>query len=284
MELICKELVQLTPDLATTLEKINTFEQQRNRRDDHIRTLMQKIRDDLFLTGSVATARLKYNGGQTVLVNGQHQCRAVVGANIPVDVVYEQYTVDSPEELSLLYRQFDGHAARSLRDISKPEAHALDIDWPQWVVSLVITGASLRESKRGASKDYKVTLLKKYRRAGEFIVNVLGHNKKKVNNMARGPVVAAMILTWERCHEDAYTFWTQVRDGEYLTRKMPAYRLRDYLSRHNVTSNGGRLNTEMIPATSHEVISKCITAWNAFRREQTTDLKYFADKPIPRAL
>lgn len=72
-----------------------------------------------------------------------------------------------------------------------------------------------------------------------------------------------------------------VRDGEGLKRSMPAFRLREYLLTVNVGSKG-RAYKRLV--TSREMLAKSITAWNAYRRGESTELKYYNEKPIPKAV
>jgi hypothetical protein len=79
-------------------------------------------------------------------------------------------------------------------------------------------------------------------------------------------------------------FWKQVRDGEGLTRSMPSHKFREYLMTHNYGVGRGTQGAPGHVVSFHEMVSKGVTAWNAFRKGKTTDLKYFPGKPIPEAL
>lgn len=284
---ISKELEVLTVKKAEAFLECNTFQDQRKVRPKWVAELSSIIKNGEFLTGEIAIARLNYNGCCHVLVNGQHQSLAVLQCGIPVDIVLEKYSCDDPEDLALLYRQFDNHARRSLANVSKPEASAIGLKWPPRIVSLIITAASILENKTTVSKNEKVKLLYEYKDSGGFVAGIIAPDNSvmdEAKHLIRGAVAAAMIQTWRKNHSDAETFWTQVRDGEELKRSMPSYKLRNYLLGIVMTCStrtSAHLNGSI---TIHEVMSKSITAWNAFRKSITTDLKYYIDKPTPKVM
>ena len=89
-----------------------------------------------------------------------------------------------------------------------------------------------------------------------------------------------MFVTWAKHQHQARTFWTKVRDGGQLKVGAPEYRLREYLLR--VVMNPGARSTFV---STREIYAKCVVAWNAFRRKQRTDLKYYPSaKELPTAV
>lgn len=284
-ELISRKLSEVNEEKATWFLERNTLESQRAIRPKKVKDLTEAIENGAFTTGNIAIAKKSFNGGEYVLVNGQHQCRAILDAGMPIIAVCEQWDCRTPSDLANLYRQYDNHAARSLGDIALPEAQSLGIDWPTRIISLVLTGAQILEGKTEARKNEKVELLKFHTDDGAFVNSIIGDHQRDSKHLMRGAVAAAMMMTWAKHPELADRFWKQVRDGEFLTAKMPAYKLRNYLMQVNVFMGlGARPRINKNAANSHEIRSKCIIAWNAYRRNQTTDLKYFADKPVPKPL
>lgn len=283
MELISRKLVMLDTMMAESMLKINTYAAQRVIRDKHVRDLMKIIQDDLFITGEIATANFTFNGGQTVLMNGQHQCHAVIKTGVTVPVVYEQFRCDSLEDASLLYRQFDNHAQRSLSNVLKPEALALGIFWAHKVINVVVTGAVLIENAESTDKTIKIPLLSKYIKQGSFVNDIMCNRTDETRHMFRGPVVAAMMMTYDKNHAAAYEFWTAVKTGENLNRSDPAYKLREYLKRSGIMRSMVSVD-QTNNVSRKEMVAKCITAWNAFRRKETTNLGYYANKPVPKAI
>jgi len=280
-QLLSRGISTINEKNAVNLLTLNTLPGQRFLRPRHIKYLSECISNGTFLTGDIATVRMDFDHGTEVLINGQHQLTAVILAKKPIEVVLEKYACDSEADLSLLYRQFDNHATRSLGDITKPEAIALGLEWPLRITYLILSAAILINHANDMPKAKKIEYLKQYLKQGSFVVSVLPKVIAEYQHMFRKAVIAAMILTWEKSHEKSYDFWLKVRDGENLKREMPSYRLRNYLQK--IVAGDSR-HTSRSMATPHEILSKCITGWNAFRKEQTTDLKYYPDKPIPKPI
>jgi hypothetical protein len=140
-------------------------------------------------------------------------------------VLYEEYEVCTPAELSILYRCFDSEPSKSLGDYLHAEADVLGIDWKQRIINAVSGAAVQIEGKKNLHKTEKVELLQKYARSGSFINHVL-NNTKSHKPFIRVPVVRAMISTWEKDKDVAYTFWTGIRDGQNLDKDSPILSLR----------------------------------------------------------
>jgi hypothetical protein len=279
-----ERIIKVGPKQAEKLLEHNILHIQRPIRQLHVDELATLMSEGLFLTGDIALAKLEYNGGQTILVNGQHQCRAIIDSEETVDIHFAKYAVDDPFELSTLYRQFDNHAARSLADSIRPEAAALKIYWPVKVQSLVISAAKLREGQATMKRQDAVKLLGAYRERGDFVCSIVAPNGiLQKNHLLRGVVACVMMITWEKNRQDATIFWSQVRDGEGLKKNMPSYQLREYLMSVSVDIGMGSRGYKR-PTSNHEMFARCITAWNAYRKNTPTKLQYYSEKPIPKAI
>lgn len=288
-ELLSKELTTLTPRLAERFLTYNTFEDQRPLNPRHVSTLANCIREDLFTTGEIALVDYENgNGKNTYLVNGQHQCSGVLVAGKNIDAVLERYRCESMEDVSLLYRQFDNNKPKGLSVLVKMEATALGVEWPKKISQLIVSAATIKEHARVMARNNKVELLRRYISPGHLINRILTistGNWQKINkHLLRSPVVCAMMLTYDKSQKDTEIFWSEVRDGEGLKRTMPSFQLREFLKETNYDrGNSAQGNGKRI-ATEHEMISRSITAWNAFRmRESRVNLKYYPGKPIPKA-
>lgn len=288
---VTKDIQTLTTRFAERLLTYNTFKGQRKLDAEWVGNLTNIIREDLFTVGHIAVVTYA-NGGKPIdyLVNGQHQCNGVVAANKPVKVVFEKYLCDTMDDVSLLYEQFDNHKTRSLQNLVTMKQDALGIiEWPSKIANLTVTGAAMKEGKFNASKHVKVSLLPEYLRHGKFLRKLLtdipsGSWAKECAHLMRGPVVSAIFTTWEKSQSDSERFWIAVRDGEGLKRTEPQHKLRDFLKESNFDRGRGAVGGARRTVNQHEMTSRCITAWNAFRKGQSTDLKYFPGKPIPKAI
>jgi len=283
--------IKLTPRIAEQLSILNTFKGQRPISTKWVNDLANSMREGLFLSGHVGLAIYKNNGAsEKYLVNGQHQLQAAIISKSQPDIIYEEYLCETMDDVSLLYRQFDNHKTRSLQNLVGMEMEALGLtDWPVRIASLIVTGAAMKEGLFGAHKNVKVQLLKKYIGIGKHIKNLFtdipeGSWQKETNHLRRGPVLHAMLLTLEKSQADSKLFWVDVRDGEGLNRAQAQYKLREFLKESNFDRGRGASGNNRRTVSQHEMTSRCITAWNAFRTNSKTRLTYYPGKPIPKAV
>lgn len=283
-QLIRKKMEEITPEKAAALLEFNTYTGQRPQREKHIKVLCDAINKGLFTTGVISVAKQGWNGGYLMLANGQHQCISVIETGKPITAVVEEYNCKTPEEFALLYRQYDNNATRTLDEITLPEARALGLNWGKQVIKTVMTGIGFLEGHNGVHKNIRVESLKKYVDEGNFVNDILSCVKSpESRHLRRGAVVAAMIVTFKKNHGDAETFWEEVRDGENLKGNSPSLKLRNYLMTTN-TAIGRGVNAPALTAAASniEIYAKCIIAWNAYRRGDSTALKFFANKETPK--
>ncbi len=289
MQRIAKpEVVKVTPaEAQKMLDSWAHFAGQRNMRENLEAHYENEIKKGEFFCPTVMVVKQAFNGGQSVLVNGHHTLNAIVRANRAIYVTIEKWEVNSPEELGSMYGKHDTKGFRTQGDIVKAHVNANHWDLPVWICSAVVSAASVKEGVERQYKDEKVKLLAKYIDAAVFFNDILeatvpdGVSKAISKHMRRKPVYAAMLYTWEKNRSDAKRFWVDVRDGESLKRTSPALLLRDFLKDH--TYNFARGSQSLGAVTMHEMLSKCIVAWNAFRDGRPLKfLKYYPGKPIPK--
>lgn len=285
-QLIKRKMEEVNPIHAEQLLNFNTYDGQRPVREKHLRVICDNIEKGLFTTGSIAIAKQGWNGNDFMMANGQHQCLGVIKTGKNITAVIEEYNCKTPEDFALLYRQFDNHAARTLDDITLPEARALNIDWHKMIIKSVMAGIGFIEGHIGVHKNIRVECLKKYVDAGNFVNDILSCVKSvESKHLRRGAIIAAMIVTYKKNHGDAETFWEEVRDGENLKGASPSLKLRNYLlSTRTDVGRGANAPSLNKAASNHEMYSKCIVAWNAFRKNDPTSLKYFPNKDVPKAV
>lgn len=297
--LIERRNVEVTPDLAKHYLKFNTYHAQRAIRPKHVDELAEKMSDGRFRFGEISFGLID---GQDVMMNGQHQCEAIIKSGETIPCVVEKYRCRCKLDLSDLFCQFE-HLARSQSDINKARAGALSLKWPLNVVRLVITAASIEYSmsssdnankrksfipgsvgsllttKNPLTKERRAALLDLYLKEGEFVNRILtgatmSHGSR---HLERGPIAYVMFLTWRKNQSESLTFWSRVRDGEYLTMNMPEMKLREFLM--SVNSHATPYSYRIVKP--HEYICRCISAWNAFRSGKKTSLAYSPTKDIP---
>lgn len=274
---------RLTPQAARDFLAINVLEQQRSVNQRRLVLLRDKIKDGLFRHADIGVGIL---GSQRILVNGQHSCHAVDDLSATVDAVLEEYEVANEEELSLLFRQYDNQvSSRTLRDLLKMEAHALQVgDLPERIISLTIGALSINETKvMQMTADQKADLLKMNINRAAYLHQLIYEDGHACDFISRAAVCAAMLRTWEKNKEKSMSFWRQVRNGEDLKRYDPPKLLRDFLM--SVTVNRGIGATSRTAVSNHEILYRSIGAWNNFRSgTQPNCIKFFPNREIPKAL
>jgi hypothetical protein len=118
-----------------------------------------------------------------------------------------------------------------------------------------------------------------------FVSDLLSETStRQTQHMRRGAVVAAMFLTWSRSRRAACEFWQAVRDESGAHQKMPDRVLARYLLTKTVKNGSTNSRVTSGVAVPREMFVKCIHAWNAWRKDTTTDLKYHAQAKIPAAV
>lgn len=288
--------IELDVDLAKHYLSFNTYETQRPIRPAHVMDLAKKMKNGLFRFGEIAFA--VRNGDRDLLLNGQHVCSAVIESGETVPCVLERFNIKNDRELSEAFRQFE-ILSRSLQDMVRVEAHSLNLQWPLWLSSLIVSVAiidvtgqkklgqpasiqNIGVTNKYMSKDDKIRLLGKYLKEGVFLSEIFCEDGKKrtTRHLQRKAVALIMVRTWRINEHDAYLFWSKIRDGENLTREMPEMKLREFLMHTRTTVAAMAYKTRRV--TDHEFAYRCSSAWNAFRSDRQTRLSYFSDKAIPK--
>jgi len=267
-----KKFIDLTPEVAERLLKINTYVAQRPIRFSWVNTLAERIKTGEFHTGDLGIAIMRNRSDEEILVNGQHQCRAVIEAGIPIPVIIKYFDCFRGSDLSKLFGNFDSQPGRSFTMMANAVAKGMGIHWPQYVSSLVASAAAYIEyPKQALYKNAKAELLSKYVREGEFINNILnvsveGIAKRHTAHMRRRAVVASMIASWQIDRNDAEIFWTDVRDGVMLSKIDPAYKLRLYLTADLQKKKHNKFRLSFTRWNSdNDIVDHCVRAWNTFR-------------------
>lgn len=228
--------------------------------------------------------------GTTYRINGKHTSILISSLEeIPeFYVTIESYEVQTLEDASRLYSTFDSRiGSRTSSDINRSFASSVPElkDVPSRFFSTAVFGigyAKWQESyyTKTATERAEVLLDEV-----DFVVwassMVSGDGSRRAKHINRGPVVAAMFQTWNKSHRDAATFWAAVRNETGEKPSMPDRTLARYLLTTGVDSGLGAGRVASKKADRRTFFVKCLHAWNAWRRGQTTDLKYMASSKVP---
>jgi hypothetical protein len=288
---------RVTKKLATEFTEMDPAPRDRplsERRLSVYRSLWSK---GLFRPCTWARAHCTETGG-LYRVNGKHTSTLLAGLpEIPeFYVTVEDYQCDTLEDVAQLYGTFDSRLqSRTASDINLcfagtiPELAGLSRNTINLVVGGVnyhLDGAGTAQAKQLAERaevlvecpEFAVWL------AGLFSPP-LGENgsggRHSCKHLQRSSVVAAMFACWDKAKGPATLFWEAVRDETGSTPVAPDRKLAHYLLTTfvNLGSGAGRPRK----ADGREIYAKCLHAWNAWRKGEKTDLRYYAEAPVPAA-
>jgi hypothetical protein len=280
------ELALVTHELATTYMDMEPCKGDRILRTAREEKIKDAVTEGTFRTCSWATAYC-IEDGKTYRVNGKHTSNVMAKMNGSLPVVWaviERFICDTLEDVAALYATFDSRtSSRTAGDINRAYTSA-DFDLsliPQDINCLCATAIDIALSKCArvctrTAEDRAVTAVKNK----DFILwfaNIIGNRCKGNKHVFRGAVAAAMFQCWKLDHEAATDFWQRVVNGSDPAPDYPSRKLQsELLSTVGVDGNVER----------RRGYSKCIYAWNAYRRGITSlkVLKYLPDADVPDAI
>lgn len=257
-------------------------------REERIDALVEDLKKGEVVTFRWATVDV---GGVVYRIQGKHSSKALMdyGDKIPpCDATMERYKADDMASAVRLWGKYDTkvsahtsnemylHTAASLSSIA---------GLPARMISLAAKGLSMDLWERAAPKHTdqdRAQLLLAHPNFVLFIHDVFDGGNKRHALMMRGPVTGAMARTFRKAQTESRTFWLMVRDATGSRPSCPSRRIREYLLSTSVLSGAGA-STGRRAVVPEEMFCKCVTAWNAWRSAGTTDLKFYADKPWPKA-
>lgn len=232
----------------------------------------------------------------TYRVNGKHTSNLFAEyEELPqtVHATIEHYHCDDLDDVARLYATFDSRTqVRTTNDINRAFA-AIDPDLselPTKIINLCVT--AIAYCKHGdqyaqipAAERAECLLDEQNKAFVAWVHAVLGNsgNRESSRLLWRSSVVAAMHASYQKSRRDANEFWLAVRDGTGATPKTPDRVLNRFLLGKAVLgSKTARHSSGLV--SPREMFVKCLHAWNAWRRDTTTDLKYHAQGKIPAAV
>jgi hypothetical protein len=288
------KVLPLTKEAARRFRDMDGVPSDRNLSVPRIEAYRKIASLGMFRPLQWATAVCAETSG-TYRVNGKHTSTlfAEDGVEIPdgLIAVVEHFKCDTMEDLAKLYSTYDSRSmVRTTNDINKSFA-AVDEDLseiPVGIVSLCVT--AIAYTKHGASYTQRPAAERAealfepqnkqfVRWVAEMVVG------KDARHIKRSPVVSAMYDTWRKSHKASTEFWKAVRDHSGESPVLPDRKIGKYLLTRTVnTGNGGRKNMGGSACAPREMYVKCLHAWNAWRRNTTTDLKYHSEAKVPAVL
>lgn len=284
---------KVTRELAKKFSTMKPVPHDRPMRPMLASVLRRAFDKELFRTCEWATCKCEETG-ETYRVNGKHTSTVLYDMNgtMPKDlsVVVSHFQCDTMEDVAQLYATFDTRSsARTTTDINLIYSACLPAlaSLPTRTISHAVTGMSWEmfgeAGKPQQSQEAKAGLMLEYPDFVVWLDQYLTSASQAENKIvARGSVVAAMFRTWKKSRVACNEFWLAVRDGTGTSPKSPDRILGKFLLSHSVEFASGAASNKKTSGR-REMYIKCMHAWNAWRTNTTTDLKYFASAPSPAA-
>ncbi len=279
---------KLTHALVKRFNEMEPAPHDRPLRETRVRGLQKLVENGEFRTCEWCSAFCKETGKEH-RINGKHTSSmfATMNGDLPsFNLLVSKYECDTLEDVAKLYSSFDTRqSARTSNDIyriyaaSNEELAAL----PSSLVNLAIAGISFSDhpDTQGGGKntaDERAERLLEHPSFAVWLFDLVGSNTKC--NLRRGPVVGAMFKTYQKSQKDSTDFWSMVRDGSGTNHVAPDRLLSRYLDTTSISSGRGAM-TGKKKVTAREMYVRSLHAWNAWRKGEKTELKYYSQSKIP---
>lgn len=282
------KVTKVTKTLATTWSEMKPCPHDRPLRQARVDSHRQSVREGTFRTCEWAWVKCLATQ-ETYRINGKHTSHAFVAewdtiSKKPVSVIISGFEADTLEDVAKLYCTFDSKtAARTANDVYRiyAAAHPELADLPSRTVNLGISGLAYNlwmDNVASHTPEDRAELAIQHHQFIVWLQTMLGVTDNKC--IRRGPTVAAMARTWFKSPEDSAEFWSKVRDASGPDRATPDRILNKYLERHAVRSGMGAQSAKD-QVHPREMFIKCLHAWNAWRRNESTALRYNPNNPVP---
>jgi len=258
----------VTPKEAEGFLAINNFPGQRPYNPFKGRLYADNMDAGTHRRIDIAVAKVK-STGIDYLMNGQHNCNAIIIYKKPYPASVSYYLCDTMEDAWRLFATFDVHASRTEQQFMHSRRE-LFTDVRLHTVPLRVLqacGTALMVLGEGAgaeptfhapqsrAKTMKADYVDKYPDDVLFV-----NQYKDYNHMMVIGCVTAIIATSRKNKQAAELFWSRVATGEMLTRGDPRCKLRDALL-------DTRFLGEIKGGTSRQkaIYQLCIIWWNSWR-------------------
>lgn len=224
-------------------------------------------------------------------VNGKHTSTLLNEVKVipkGFSVIIESYECDTLEDVARLYGTFDSKMqSRTAQDIYISFAHVSPElrDMRGRFITSLVAGIGYHTWGEDYTKKQpaeRAELLMDYLPFCSWAWGLLEVDSQETRNMSRQGVMAAMLQTFLKSAVKSTEFWTAVRDETGSSPDCPDRVLSKWLSQAKVK---GRSPTRSgMTVTTREMVARCIHGWNAWRRGERTNLRYYADKEVPSAI
>jgi hypothetical protein len=258
----------------------------------HAAELSREMESGEFLPETVTMATVEIDG-VTYKLNGQHTAaaRKMFNGSHDYPVRWVHYRVPSVIDAARLYMKYDPKlATRSYHHLF--QAFNANVGMFSQIQMKVLKlaaiaiafdkGGRTETGKRNLPGQARIELPAQHTTEVELMADIVP-TPRDARHLMREPVFCAIYQTILINQRSARQFWVAVRDGENMPKADPRKRLEVYLRENSYAQGRGGAVARTRKATFHEMYSKCIHAWNAWRENYSTDLKVYKEAPLPVA-
>ncbi len=230
--------------------------------------------------------------GATYRVNGKHTSILLSKAE-PLPELYvtvEKYECDTLEDVARLYSTFDSKMqSRTANDIYRSFASCIPelVEVPAKVINLTICGVAYftYQDAYGAKQtaQERAENIFEHSDFAMWVPRVIPSTAEKNRHLYRLAVFAAMFATYTKSKSAASDFWKAVCEESGSQANLPDRKLARYLLTHFSSKGGNQVNSKAgrYRVADREIYVKCLHAWNAWRKTETTNLNYYPEAEIP---
>lgn len=230
--------------------------------------------------------------GATYRVNGKHTSILLSRADPVPDlfVTVEEYECETLEDVARLYSTFDSKMqSRTANDIYRSFASCVPelSEVPHRVISLTIGGIAYSERQdtyaTNSTAAERAEAILEHHDFALWVHNTISGSVEKVRHLYRLAVFAAMFSTYQKSHQAATDFWKSVAEESDPKADMPTRKLSRFLLTHFSSKGGNHVDrvSRRYRVGDREVFVKCLHAWNAWRKNEPTNLQYYAEAGVP---
>jgi hypothetical protein len=263
------EVRPLTREFTEEFRTMTPSPTERVNDPNRMKHLRGKAERGLLVPFNWSVAILK---GTKYRMNGQHSGGMLMGLEdvlFPENgmVFYTEYEVDTPEDMALLFRQFDDRiSSRSPADVSGayqglyPDLAEVNRDTAKTAAEGIAWYEKFLERLPVATGDDRYAIFKDAG-ARKFIIWLDTVLSSKTPELKKTPIVAAIYGTYQKNQSAAEGFWHEVaRGGDDYNDRAPSTLLDTWLKSIHEDKE------DEYDVKGAEFYQGCAFAWNAFRQ------------------
>jgi hypothetical protein len=281
VQLLKTEMVPLTRQVAEHHRDLPQIPGDRPLKSSHVKHLHNCHESGLFYSPTWSVVLYQ---GQHLRIDGKHSSNMLCSLNghFPsnLHVTIRHFLAETEEDLAILFAQFDNQVSTRTR----AERARVHLKLHQELSAIAPT--SVTKATSGIAYALSDDGTQKFSREDQ---EQLIHSQKEfilwanqfvgTRRMSRPGAVAAMFMTWMRDNGAANEFWMLVRDQSHEDPKNASRKLGKFLELSIYDPLDQATKRKW---TTRAFYVKSIHAWNAWRGNCGTDLKYHETAPWPK--